>query len=200
MKEKNKNILIGVLIVIIIILLGIITLVLTGTIKLKNENNIENEDNNIIENNSETDNEISWTDYLLTQHILDAKMTRIRSKDLGDKEDINKTITIDPNDLKIILSKMKDNKLIKTYSLGIGGPERDFLQISYEKNDNKYEFQMINGRIILDKADRELVDFFDNKNYEEKNTEYKEKDGSFYYYNINGYDENIFNEYIKEYD
>ena len=197
MKEKNKNILIGVLIVIIITLLGIITLVLTGTIKLKNENNIENEDNNIIENNSETDNEISSTDYLLTQHILDAKMTRIRSKDLGDKEDINKTITIDPNDLKIILSKMKDNKLIKTYSLGVGGPERDFLQISYEKNDNKYEFQMINGRIILDKADRELVDFFDNKNYEEKNTEYKEKDGSFYYYNINGYDENIFNEYIK---
>lgn len=197
MKEKNKNILIGVLIVIIIILLGIITLALTGTIKLKNENNIENEDNNIIENNSETDNEISWTDYLLTQHILDAKMTRIRSKDLGDTEDINKTITIDPNDLKIILSKMKDNKLIKTYSLGIGGPERDFLQISYEKNDNKYEFQMINGRIILDKADRELVDFFDNKNYEEKNIEYKDKDGSFYYYNINGYDENILNEYIK---
>lgn len=197
MKEKNKNILIGVLIVIIIILLGIITLALTGTIKLKNENNIENEDNNIIENNSETDNEISWTDYLLTQHILDAKMTRIRSKDLGDTEDINKTITIDPNDLKIILSKMKDNKLIKTYSLGVGGPERDFLQISYEKNDNKYEFQMINGRIILDKADRELVDFFDNKNYEEKNIEYKDKDGSFYYYNINGYDENIFNEYIK---
>ncbi|MGM9876113.1 MAG: hypothetical protein ACI310_02670 [Bacilli bacterium] len=197
MKEKNKNILIGVLIVIIITLLGIITLVLTGTIKLKNENNIENEDNNIIENNSETNNEISWTDYLLTQHILDAKMTRIRSKDLGDTEDINKTITIDPNDLKIILSKMKDNKLIKTYSLGVGGPERDFLQISYEKNDNKYEFQMINGRIILDKADRELVDFFDNKNYEEKNIEYKDKDGSFYYYNINGYDENIFNEYIK---
>lgn len=197
MKEKNKNILIGVLIVIIIILLGIITLVLTGTIKLKNENNIENEDNNIIENNSEKNNEISWTDYLLTQHILDAKMTRIRSKDLGDTEDINKTITIDPNDLKIILSKMKDNKLIKTYSLGVGGPERDFLQISYEKNDNKYEFQMINGRIILDKADRELVDFFDNKNYEEKNIEYKDKDGSFYYYNINGYDENIFNEYIK---
>ena len=26
---------------------------------------------------------------------------------------------------------------------------------------------------------------------------YKEKDGNFYYYNINGYDENIFNEYIK---
>lgn len=197
MKEKNKNILIGVLIVIIITLLGIITLVLTGTIKLKNENNIENEDNNIIENNSEKNNEISWTDYLLTQHILDAKMTRIRSKDLGDTEDINKTITIDPSDLKIILSKMKDNKLIKTYSLGVGGPERDFLQISYEKNDNKYEFQMINGRIILDKTDRELVDFFDNKNYEEKNIEYKDKDGSFYYYNINGYDENIFNEYIK---
>ena len=149
MKEKNKNILIGVLIVIIITLLGIITLVLTGTIKLKNENNIENEDNNIIENNSEKNNEISWTDYLLTQHILDAKMTRIRSKDLGDTEDINKTITIDPSDLKIILSKMKDNKLIKTYSLGVGGPERDFLQISYEKNDNKYEFQMYQYTLIL---------------------------------------------------
>lgn len=197
MKEKNKNILIGVLVVIVIILLGIITLILIGTIKLKNENNIENENNNIIENNSENENEISWTDYLLTQHILDVKMTKIRSKDLGDVEDINKIITIDPNDLKIILSKMKDNKLIKTYSLGTGGPERNVLQISYEKNDNKYEFQMINGRIILDKADKELVDFLVNKNYEEKNTEYKNKDGSFYYYNVNEYDESIFDEYIK---
>ena len=67
----------------------------------------------------------------------------------------------------------------------MGGPERDLLQISYEKNDNKYELKILNGKIYLDESD------------EEKNKEYKEKEGTFYYYELDSYSSEIYDKYFK---
>ena len=36
-----------------------------------------------------------------------------------------------------------------------------------------------------------------NSNYEERNTEYKNQAGAFYYYSIEEYNESIFDEYFK---
>ena len=46
------------------------------------------------------------------------------------------------DEVKSILSVLENNKLTKTWSQGRGGPDRDYLTISYEYNDQKYEFIM----------------------------------------------------------
>lgn len=198
MKEKNKNILIGILMTIIIVLLTIIILITTGIIKKDNNNkDITNNNKDITNNDEVIQNNIDWTEYILSSHILEAKISRIRSKDLGDNVDINKTITIEMSGLKELLSKIKENQLTKVYSLGRGGLQRDTIEISYEKNDNKYEITIINGSIAIDTNDTTLVEILDKQKYKEENIEYKNQEGSFYYYRIENYNETIFDKYYN---
>ena len=89
------------------------------------------------------------------------------------------------------------NKLVKTYSLGRGGQDRDHLTISYQVNNQNYTFEVFAGSIVLDSADEEIKNIFNNSNYEERNTEYKNQAGAFYYYSIEEYNESIFDEYFK---
>ena len=142
-------------------------------------------------------NEKSWTDYLLSMHILDAKITRIRSKELGDTEDINKIVTIAMDDIKEIFNNLKKNKISKEWSQGRGGQIRDNLIISYEKNYETYKFEMLNGTIIIDKLDNDFKNILEKNKYDEKNIEYKNTEGSFYFYNIDNYNETIFEKYFK---
>ena len=209
-KEKNNNGVIILLTVIIVILAVLCVLFATDTISFNSNtvnNNTQsnsniNEAKNTNENssnsqNSENQTGSSWVNYLLSRHILDAKITRIRSKDLGDSEEINKTITLTMDDVKEILSKLENNKLSKTWSEGRGGPERDHLIISYENNDKKYEFEIYYGDISVNKLDDEFKSILEVNKYEEKNTEYKNIQGAYYFYDIENYTETIFDKYFS---
>lgn len=193
-EDKKEKTIIIILITIIVVLSGVIILLLTGIIKLNNENNKLDSENNITENDNAKDN---WINKLLSYNISEIKLHRMRSKDLGDSQDINKEISLTKEELRQILEKINSNKLIKTYSLGRGGPQRDQLTVSYQVNNQNYTFQIYYSSISLDFANEELIDIFNNNNYEEKNTEYKNQEGSFYYYTVEGNVEKIFDEYFK---
>ena len=209
-KERNNKGVIILLTVIIVILAVLCILFATDTISFNSNtvnNNTQsnsniNEAKNTNENssnsqNSENQTGSSWVNYLLSRHILDAKITRVRSKDLGDSEEINKTITLTMDDVKEILSKLENNKLSKTWSEGRGGPERDHLIISYENNDKKYEFEIYYGDISVNKLDDEFKSILEVNKYEEKNTEYKNIQGAYYFYDIENYTETIFDKYFS---
>lgn len=200
---KNNNKIVIILCIIIVILLVLCTLFATNTISLSNNNerNINQEegnkevDTNNIENDVTTNDK--WTDYLLSRHILEAKLTRTRSKDLGDTEDINKTVTLTDDDIKEILSKLEDRKLSKTWSEGRGGPERDYLSITYEYNGQEYAFEIYYGDISVNKLDDDFKTILENNKYEEKDTEYKDIQGAFYFYDIENFNESIFDKYFN---
>lgn len=139
----------------------------------------------------------NWVNYLLSQHILEAKITRVRSTDLGDSEELNKTITISMDDVKEILTKLESSKLSKTWSDGRGGPVRDHLIITYEKNNQNYAFEIYYGDISVNKLDNEFKDILENIKYEEKNTEYNNIPGAFYIYDIENFSETIFDKYFN---
>lgn len=203
--QKGKNIVIWILSIVIIILLVILVLTLTGTIKLKNKDNINNNDNTIndkVNDNNNVPNEPTiekdWTEYILSCHILEAKIKRIRYKEFGTDEDQNETRTIELEQLKELLSELKNKKLIKMYSLGMGGSaDGDYLEISYEKNDNAYTFYIRKNMITIDEKDKDIVKFFESMNCEVEHAEYKDEEGSFYVYKIKDYDESIYDKYFK---
>ena len=201
--EKEKNIAIWILSIVIIILSVIIILILTGTIKLKSNDNINNNDNVINDKNNnnvpvESTTEKDWTEYILSGHILEAKIRRIRNKEFGADEDQDETRTIELEQLKELLSELKSKELIKKYSLGMGGPaDGDYLEISYEKNDNVYTFYIRKYMITIDEKDKNIVKLFDSMNCEVEDAEYKDEEGSFYVYKIKDYDESIYDKYFK---
>lgn len=176
----------------------IIALFLTGKINVNNKNdNLDNKNEVIENNNSNNDVKETWIDKLLSYNISNVKLSRTRRKDLGDAQDIDKEVSLSKEQLKQILDKINTNKLVKTYSLGRGGPQRDQLTVSYQVNNQNYTFQIYYSSIVLEFANEELKNMFNNNNYEEKNTEYKNQEGSFYYYAIEGNIESIFDEYFK---
>ena len=197
-EDKSKNIIIIFLTVIIIILLIIIALFLTGKINVNNKNdNLDNKNEVIENNNSNNDVKETWIDKLLSYNISNVKLSRTRRKDLGDAQDIDKEVSLSKEQLKQILDKVNTNKLVKTYSLGRGGQDRDHLTVSYQVNNQNYTFQIYYSSIVLDSANEELKNIFNDNNYEERNTEYKNQAGAFYYYSIEEYNESIFDEYFK---
>ena len=176
----------------------IIALFLTGKINVNNKNdNLDNKNEVIENNNSNNDVKETWIDKLLSYNISNVKLSRTRRKDLGDSQDIDKEVTLSKEELKQILDKISTNKLVKTYSLGRGGQDRDHLTVSYQINNQNYTFEVFAGSIVLDSADEEIKNIFNNSNYEERNTEYKNQAGAFYYYSIEEYNESIFDEYFK---
>ena len=193
-EDKSKNVIIIMLTIIIILLLIILTLVLTGKVNVNNKNDKLDNKNDVIENNN---TEVNWTDKLLSYNISEIKLSRKRNTQLGDSQDIDKEVTLSKEELKQILDKISTNKLVKTYSLGRGGQDRDHLTVSYQINNQKYTFEVFAGSIVLDSADEEIKNIFNNNNYEEKNIEYKNQAGAFYYYSIEEYNENMFDEYFK---
>lgn len=194
-EDKSKNIIIIMLTIIIILLLIILTLVLTGKVNVNNKNDKLDNKSDVIENNNNA--EENWADKLLSYNISEIKLSRKRNTQLGDSQDIDKEVTLSKEELKQILDKISTNKLVKTYSLGRGGQDRDHLTVSYQVNNQNYTFEVFAGSIVLDNADEEIKNIFNNSNYEERNTEYKNQEGSFYYYSIEEYNENIFYEYFK---
>ena len=198
--QKNNKGVIALLIVIIVILSALCILFATGTIILNtnkvNDNDInENVNDNNVENNDE-EKESNWVDYLLSRHILDAKITRVRNVGMGDSESLNETVTITMDDLKNILSNLKNNEIRKIPNEGKGGADRDSLVVAYESNYEKYEFKLWNGVILAGKLDSEFINILNNSKSNELEPEYENKEASFYFYSIGNYDETNFDKYF----
>lgn len=137
-----------------------------------------------------------WTNYLLSMNIVDAKLTRYRSKELGDAEDFDKTVTINEDDIEEILLNFKESKLTKTWVSGIGGPDKEHLTITYKKKGEKYDFEIYYGSIMVDKLDEELKNLLEKNKYSENDKE-KDVPNSFYFYGIDNYNYMIFDKYFK---
>ena len=207
MKAKNKldkktNIVIIILVAIIIVILSVLCILFaTNTISfnskvnsnIKTKSDTSSNKTNQTETTNTTvssENEKTWEDYLVSCHILNAKISRSRSKDLGDNIDVDKTISLTINDVK-------NYNVIKSWSLGMGGYSRDKLVIDYEKNDSNYTFELINGIINVDKLDDTFKEILDSDKTNEINTEYKDTETSFYYYNLDNYSDILFDSYFN---
>ena len=214
MKAKNKldkktNIVIIILVAIIIVILSVLCILFaTNTISfnskvnsnIKTKSDTSSNKTNQTETTNTTvssENEKTWEDYLVSCHILDAKISRSRSKDLGDNIDVDKTISLTINDVNNIMKNLKNYNLTKSWSLGMGGYSRDKLVIDYEKNDSNYTFELINGTINVDKLDDTFKEILDSDKTNEINTEYKDTDTSFYYYNLDNYSDTLFDSYFN---
>lgn len=197
-EEKKQNIWIFLLSIIIVLLLIIIFLIVTDKTSLNKDNNEVNEEiNNVVDNQNIVNNETNWGTYLLSMHLLEAKITRTRSIDLGDTQDFNQTITISKEDLTNILNDLQKKNLVKYYSLGTGVPTRDKLIISYEKNDNKYTLSIVNGNIFVEQLDEEFKNVLDMCYDEIEHEELKNQEGSHYFYVIKDYSENLYDNYYN---
>ena len=214
MKEENKldkktNIVIIILVAIIIVILSVLCILFaTNTISfnskvnsnIKTKSDTSSNKTNQTETTNTTvssENEKTWEDYLVSCHILNAKISRSRSKDLGDNIDVDKTISLTINDVNNIMKNLKNYNLIKSWSLGMGGYSRDKLVIDYEKNDSNYTFELINGIINVDKLDDTFKEILDSDKTNEINTEYKDTETSFYYYNLDNYSDILFDSYFN---
>lgn len=214
MKAKNKldkktNIVIIILVAIIIVILSVLCILFaTNTISfsskvnsnIKTKSDTSSNKTNQTETTSTTvssENEKTWEDYLVSCHILNAKISRSRSKNLGDNIDVDKTISLTINDVNNIMKNLKNYNLIKSWSLGMGGYSRDKLVIDYEKNDSNYTFELINGIINVDKLDDTFKEILDSDKTNEINTEYKDTETSFYYYNLDNYSDILFDSYFN---
>ncbi len=214
MKAKNKldkktNIVIIILVAIIIVILSVLCILFaTNTISfnskvnsnIKTKSDTSSNKTNQTETTNTTvssENEKTWEDYLVSCHILNAKISRSRSKDLGDNIDVDKTISLTINDVNNIMKNLKNYNLTKSWSLGMGGYSRDKLVIDYEKNDSNYTFELINGIINVDKLDDTFKEILDSDKTNEINTEYKDTETSFYYYNLDNYSDILFDSYFN---
>ena len=214
MKEENKvdkktNIVIIILVAIIIVILSVLCILFaTNTISfnrkvnsnIKTKSDTSSNKTNQTETTNTTvssENEKTWEDYLVSCHILNAKISRSRSKDLGDNIDVDKTISLTINDVNNIMKNLKNYNLNKSWSLGMGGYSRDKLVIDYEKNDSNYTFELINGIINVDKLDDTFKEILDSDKTNEINTEYKDTETSFYYYNLDNYSDTLFDSYFN---
>ena len=214
MKAKNKldkktNIVIIILVAIIIVILSVLCILFaTNTISfnskvnsnIKTKSDTSSNKTNQTETTNTTvssENEKTWEDYLVSCHILNAKISRSRSKDLGDNIDVDKTISLTINDVNNIMKNLKNYNLTKSWSLGMGGYSRDKLVIDYEKNDSNYTFELINGTINVDKLDDTFKEILDSDKTNEINTEYKDTETSFYYYNLDNYSDTLFDSYFN---
>lgn len=207
--DKKTNIVIIILVAIIIVILSALCILFaTDTINfnskvnsnIKTKSDTSSNKTNQTETTNTTvssENEKTWEDYLVSCHILNAKISRSRSKDLGDNIDVDKTISLTINDVNNIMKNLKNYNLTKSWSLGMGGYSRDKLVIDYEKNDSNYTFELINGIINVDKLDDTFKEILDSDKTNEINTEYKDKETSFYYYNLDNYSDTLFDSYFN---
>lgn len=207
--DKKTNIVIIILVAIIIVILSALCILFaTNTISfnskvnsnIKTKSDTSSNKTNQTETTNTTvssENEKTWEDYLVSCHILNAKISRSRSKDLGDNIDVDKTISLTINDVNNIMKNLKNYNLIKSWSLGMGGYSRDKLVIDYEKNDINYTFELINGIINVDKLDDTFKEILDSDKTNEINTEYKDTETSFYYYNLDNYSDTLFDSYFN---
>ena len=196
-QNNNKGV-IALLVVIIVILAVLCILFATGTITLKSNsvdnnnptsNNTVNDNSNSTETTTNNSNNINWTQYILSQHILEANASTVE-----------KTSTVTLDDLKEVLPKFENTKVIKTWYDSRGSMvDGVSLHISYENNDNKYIINIDANNnyceIYGSSLNEELSNILESSITSEKNTEMKSTGK--YFYELDGCDSSVLDKYVK---
>lgn len=202
-KNNNKGV-IALLVVIIVILAVLCVLFATGTISLNTSttnNNEQTTGNNGNTDNTETStndsNNLNWTQYILEQHIIDAKAFTVE-----------KTSTVTLDDLKEALPKFENTKLIKSYYNSRGSLiDGVTMNISYstseEADAQKYQLTISANNNYCEiysvkELDDTLLNILDNAKTSEKNTELKNQGVEIeYFYELDGCDSSVLDKYVK---
>lgn len=199
-KDNNKGV-IALLVVLVVILAVLCVLFATGTISLSNKDSADNIiDKTSVETDrsdttSATTDNLKWSQYILSQDITKIEVATI-----------HETTTISLDELKEVLPKFDDTKLIKTWYYAMGGDaDATYLKISYKNNNNEYVLSIATakhdpynhcaiykGHEILDKS---LSSILENSIIEEKNVDMKES-GTFFY-EFDGCDGNMLKKFIS---
>jgi len=193
MNIKKRDVIIYVVVLISLLTIFSVFLVATDVISFDNNDTQQTGDGNsnyIVPDNTD------WINYILSMNITDIKITRIRSTELGDEKNLNKTVTIDVDELTKILTTLEHNEIVKHYTLGFGGTDKDHLTVKYELEGQSYKFEIYYNSIVPKNIDDGLLAILENNNYKEISVENKDIDGSFYFYNLIGFSETIYDEYF----
>ena len=213
---KNKNGIIALLVVLVIILAVLCVLFATGTISFKNNeidntkninqqineiDNMKNDNQNIIDNSeSQSTSYSTWMNYILDQNITNIIINRSRYAD-NPKDEYNAKVNITTEQLKNIFSKLMNYNLVKYYLQGSGFTYGDILTISYSVNGTNYDVKIANGQLWADSVnlkDNNLLNALENSNHTVRNEDVKDMEGAYFNYSFQGYDNSIFDEYFKK--
>lgn len=159
-KDKQKNIIIGVLSVLVVVIAIITILSLTGTINLKGNSTVNPKDN-VSENNkrNESTNLPEWANYLLKQNIISITY-ETGIVDANEKCAPAKTLT--KEQLKDVLVKMTEAKLKKYDAGGFGGPCYAGITVKY---DNKQFSIYMSKYIVADDNDSNIIALLEKESY-----------------------------------
>lgn len=195
-KKKSSPILIAVLVIVLLAVVGFEVIYFVKPFDKKDNNestNNENNENQEVLTQEENNNYANWMNYLLDQNITSITLERIPLE--GEK----KTAPLINDNLNDIFSKLTNYQLIKRYYEGAGMADGDILTITYTKDDISYEVKITNGILWADSdslKDDELRNILEESEYITENEELKDKDGAFYNYVFDNYDNTIFDEYF----
>ena len=193
-KKKSSPILIVVLVIVLLAVVGYEVIYFVKPFDKKNNNAAPNNENQEVLTPEENNNNYAnWMNYLLDQNITSIILERIPLE--GEKE----TAPLINYNLSDIFSKLNNYQLIKRYYEGAGIADGDILTIAYTKDDISYEVKITNGILWADSdslKDDELRNILEESEYITENEELKDKDGAFYNYVFDNYDNTIFDEYF----
>ena len=193
-KKKSSPILIVVLVIVLLAVVGYEVIYFVKPFDKKNNNAAPNNENQEVLTPEENNNNYAnWMNYLLDQNITSIILERIPLE--GEKE----TAPLINDNLSDIFSKLNNYQLIKRYYEGAGIADGDILTIAYTKDDISYEVKITNGILWADSdslKDDELRNILEESEYITENEELKDKDGAFYNYVFDNYDNTIFDEYF----
>lgn len=202
--NKNKNLIIGVMACIIVLL--IVALVYFVFIK-KDDKTVDNKGENnqqVIDNNDKTnenDNLKPWMKYILEQNITSMELIEYPcSEDNFEK----RTITITTDQLKNIFNKFLNYKMRVSYIGGAGWECGQTLNIKYLKDGKTYELMYVPNYFIPSSSDDGKTTILDkdleNALYSsvdmKENEEAKGQDGVYSHYDVVTEDQ-ILSEFFK---
>ena len=193
-KKKSSPILIVVLVIVLLAVVGYEVIYFVKPFDKKNNNAAPNNENQEVLTPEENNNNYAnWMNYLLDQNITSIILERF------PQEGERLTTQLINDDLNDIFSKLNNYQLIKHYYEGAGIADGDILTIAYTKDDISYEVKITNGILWADSdslKDDELRNILEESEYITENEELKDKDGAFYNYVFDNYDNTIFDEYF----
>ena len=193
-KKKDSPILVAILLILLIAIIAFIVIYLTKPFD-KNKKTDDNTTNQEVVDNNNTENTTypAWMNYLQEQNITNITLERTSL----DAE--KKIASLNNDNLNTIFAKLANYKLIKRYHEGAGVADGDILTIEYTKGDDNYDVKMVNGIIFADSEslkDEELRDIFEKSEHTTENEELKDREGTFYNYELDNYESTILDEFF----
>ena len=201
---KKKNVIMGVMACIIILLIG--ELVYFVFVKKEDKPVDNNGENNqqVIDNTdkpTENDNLKPWMEYILQQNITKIEVSKVPcSEDNFD----TKTATLSVDQLRNVFKKFMNYKLRVSYSGGGGWECGETLIIKYLKDGKEYELEYLGneGHVVPSSDgcatiyDKDLENALYNSS-DIKDEEFKNQEGICVMYDMLAPDNYLFDEYFK---